>query len=130
MDIAKICAVAVCTTLLCLLLRGKDSSAAMLVAIGGGVCITLYMLPAAASVFSGMSDILAAGGIDSSVCTNLVKVTGIAYFTEICSGLCRDSGESALAAKLDIAGRVAILTLTVPAVKNLIDTICNALTLI
>ena len=130
MDTAKICAAAICATLLCLLLRQKNPAAAMLVALAGGLCVTAFMLPMLSDVFSGLTDIMAVGGIDSAKCTNIIKVIGIAYFTEICGGLCRDAGESALAAKLELAGRIAVLALTVPVVKNLIEVICDALSLL
>ena len=130
MDTAKICASAICATLFCLLLRQKNPAAAMLVALAGGLYVTVCLLPTLGEVFAGLSDIMAAGGIDSAKCINIIKVTGIAYFTEICSGLCRDAGESALAAKLEIAGRVAVLALTVPVVKGLIEVISDALSLL
>lgn len=53
----------------------------------------------------------------------LLKVLGVAYLAQFASQVCRDAGESALAMKVEIAGRVTILGLSVPVLKTVLEMI-------
>ena len=44
----------------------------------------------------------------------ILKITGIAYITQIGSELCIDANEKALASRVEMAGKIAICILTVP----------------
>ena len=57
----------------------------------------------------------------------LIKITGIAYLSEFATNICKDSGETAIASKVELAGRVIIIAMSVPILGALIDTITNIL---
>lgn len=130
MDIAKIAAVAVTGTLLATLLRSKNPMFAALIALGCAVVMAVSTLSSLGEIFTGFQTLFESGGIDPTYYKNVIKVIGVAYFTEITSSLCRDAGESAIAAKLDMAGRILVLVLTMPAVTQLMSVIIEALSLI
>lgn len=130
MDIAKIAGIAIVGMLLSVTLRGKSPAAATLIALGATLVMTAMTLSGFEAIFNGFSELIEAGGIEPLYYKSLIKVIGVAYFTDIISGICRDAGEGAVAAKLEIAGRVMILTLTMPVVVRLIEVIINALSLI
>jgi stage III sporulation protein AD len=44
----------------------------------------------------------------------VMKVLGIAYLTELAAGICRDTGEQALAQRVELGGKVLILLLAIP----------------
>lgn len=130
MDIAKIAGVAIIGMLLSVMLRSKNPAAAALVALGSALVMTAMTLGGFESIFSGFSELIEAGGIEPQYYKSVIKVIGVAYFTDIISGLCRDAGEGAVAAKLEIAGRVTVLMLTLPVVTRLMEVIIDALSLI
>lgn len=130
MDIAKIAAVALAGTLMAVLLRTKNPAGAAIVALAAAAVMAAYMLDGFKTVFEGFSALIEAGGIEPDCYKSIIKVIGVAYFTEITAGLCRDAGESAIAAKLEIAGRLGVLALTVPIVAQLMTVIINALALL
>lgn len=43
-----------------------------------------------------------------------MKAVGLGYVTEISSGICRDLGEGATAARLEMCGRLSILAVGLP----------------
>jgi stage III sporulation protein AD len=49
----------------------------------------------------------------------LLKVLGIAYLTTIGASLTADLGETALAAKVELAGKLLILVLAVPVLSGI-----------
>lgn len=130
MDIAKIAAIALSGTLLAVILRQKSPALAALVALAATAVMAGMLLDSFRVIFDGFSALIESGGIAPEYYKSIIKVIGVAYFTEITAGLCRDAGESAIAAKLEIAGRLGVMALTVPIVARLMTVIINALSLL
>ena len=57
----------------------------------------------------------------------LVKITGIAFLTELAVSICKDSGESAIASKVDLGGKVIIVTMSIPIISSMLETILKIL---
>ena len=51
----------------------------------------------------------------------LIKVLGVGYLTQFAVTLCKDAGESAIAAKVELAGKVAVLLLSLPVFEYVLD---------
>jgi len=47
----------------------------------------------------------------------LIKITGIAFLTEFAVSICKDAGESAIGSKLDLGGKVIIITMSIPIIS-------------
>ena len=50
-----------------------------------------------------------------------LKALGIAYITSFVADMCRDFGQTALASKAELAGKLAIFTLAIPLLQTLLD---------
>ena len=57
------------------------------------------------------------------VLTIILKVIGISYVVEFAASVCKDSGESAIASKVEFAGKCIILVLGMTIIGNFVDTI-------
>ena len=57
----------------------------------------------------------------------LIKITGIAFLTEFAVSICKDSGESAIASKIDIGGKVTIIAISIPIISSLLETVIKVL---
>ena len=53
----------------------------------------------------------------------LIKITGIAFLTEYAVSVCKDAGETAIANKMDMGGKVIIVSMSVPIIASLLETI-------
>jgi stage III sporulation protein AD len=53
----------------------------------------------------------------------VLKITGIAYIAEFGAEICNDAGESAIASKIELAGKVIITVLAVPIITSMLDLI-------
>ncbi len=51
----------------------------------------------------------------------LLKALAVCYITQMASDCCKDAGESAIASKLEIAGKIAILSLSLPLFQRLVE---------
>ena len=130
MDITKVAAIAIVGMLLSSLLKKNNPAIALCVIISVCIAIIAVLADDLQTIITEFGELLDTGGIGNSGYKSIIKVIGVAYFTEICSGLCKDAGESALAAKLDIAGRICILSFTLPLISELIKVIMDAISLI
>lgn len=59
--------------------------------------------------------------------TLLIKITGIAILTEFAVSICKDSGETAIASKIDMGGKVMMISMSIPIMAGLLETILKIL---
>ena len=55
----------------------------------------------------------------------MMKALGIAMCSRICADICRDCGETAIATKVEIGGKVGILLLSIPLLQQITNSINN-----
>jgi stage III sporulation protein AD len=55
----------------------------------------------------------------------ILKIIGIAYIAEFTSHITKDAGQGAIAAKVELAGKILILAMAVPILTVMIETIIN-----
>lgn len=65
--------------------------------------------------------------VNNTFITILLKITGISILTEFAVSICKDSGESAIASKIDLGGKIIILSMSVPIITSLLETLLNLL---
>ncbi len=65
--------------------------------------------------------------INNQFLTLLIKITGIAFLTEFAVSICKDSGETAIANKMDMGGKVVIVSMSIPIISGLLETIVKVL---
>ncbi|MBP3255284.1 MAG: hypothetical protein J6M60_02190 [Clostridia bacterium] len=65
--------------------------------------------------------------INREFITLLIKMTGIAILTEFAVSICKDSGEAAIASKLDMGGKVIMVSMSIPIIAGLLETILKLL---
>ena len=55
----------------------------------------------------------------------LLKIIGVGYLVEFSAGVCIDSGNSSIADKIVLAGKVLIFSLSIPIISNLFNMIMD-----
>lgn len=61
--------------------------------------------------------------IDSAYIVILLKLIGIAYICEFASGISKDAGYSAVAAQIELTGKLTMLLVSLPVLMQVIETI-------
>ncbi len=118
MNVISIGAFCVCAALLALSVKQLRPDIGQVISIGAAA-VTLYVtLPYIKEVIDAVKSFAAYRGYGVYYIEPIIKITGIAYITELGSSLCRDCGENALAARAEMAGKVAICILTVPIARE------------
>ena len=57
----------------------------------------------------------------------LIKITGIAFLSEFAVSICKDSGESAIASKIELGTKIIIISMSIPIINALINTVVKIL---
>lgn len=89
--------------------------------IGSVLLIFLYLYPYIKDIIDFYYEYADYGGIDDSYLKIVLKSVGIALLTQFSSDICKDSGQSALAGKIEFAGKLLIAVLSLPVAKALIE---------
>lgn len=115
-------------TALCALsvLRSYKPEWAPFLRLSASVVLLGAILSLAAGVLSDMTTLLD-DALPADTRRILLRSLGLAFATELCAGICRDSGETALAAWVETAGRLEILVLALPLVRAVADTVAELL---
>ena len=127
MDIIKIIGIGFIAVIIIILIKQYRPEFAMYVSIGAGILIFSII----ASKMSGIIEILknfsTKASINNEFLVLLTKITGIAVLTEFAVSICKDSGESAIANKVDLGGKVIIMSMSIPIMASLLETIISIL---
>ena len=123
MDTFSLIGFAVVTAVLSCAVRQFNNTAGINVALAGGAFILLSIIAKASGVAAALSLAAASGGLDGESVAVIVKAIGIAYTTQIAAALCRDLGETALAVKTELVGRIMLMTLAVPLILTITETL-------
>ena len=66
-------------------------------------------------------------GIDQDLFVILLKIIGVGYLVEFSAGICSDSGNTSIANKVVLAGKILIFLLSMPIIKNLFEMVMDLL---
>lgn len=112
--------VLLCGALLCVLLRSQRPELALCLSVAAGVLTVFFLLRPVVPLADSIRDLLEAGGMASSYFSVIVKAAGICLATQLTADTCRDAGETALAGKAELVGRVLLLALAVPLFRQIL----------
>ena len=130
MDIIKLSGIAVTGAVISITLKKSRPEISILVSITTGIIILYSVLNVLGDVMSGITEIIEASGIDMKYFTVISKIIATAYICEITGEICRDSGEGAIAAKIEMAGKLIIMTMSLPLVKSFLEVCINAVSMV
>lgn len=121
MEIIQIVGLGIVAVIMILVLKAQKPELAIQVSIITGIIIFLFVVNKLSAVISLLNTYAAKANIDVSYMALLLKIIGIAYIAEFGAEVCRDAGESAIASKIELAGKVIVIILAVPIMTSLLD---------
>lgn len=119
MDIFKVVAFAIVSTILVVLLKEQRKDIALILTIFASLAIVLFAIDKIGEVLNLLNNLADKSGISKDYLLIIIKVTGIAYIVEFGKNICIDAGQTSIATKLEIAGKVVIVTLSIPIISSL-----------
>ena len=120
-DIFKILAILLIAAIFSLVLKGKSSEYAILVSIGAGIITAMLILKHLSVAISSLKAYITDYGIETEYFKVALKALGIGYITSFIADTCRDSGQTSLASKAELAGKAAIFILSLPLLMSVLN---------
>ena len=127
MKILAIVGLAILTAVLATLMRRYHKEYAMLLSVLGGGLILFMIFQNFTPALSSITDMLSASGVSGEYTIILIKTLGTCFLAQFAADACRDAGESSLASKVELAGKVAVILMAFPLFEAIANT---AITLI
>lgn len=125
--VLKITALCIAVAMICAALRLQRPELATAVSLAGGLAALAMALSDIAGAGDWLADFRRLLGEDSDVAVVILKGAGIAVVAELGTQLCADAGERALAGRIALASRLAMLGLCVPMLSRITALITGAL---
>lgn len=123
MDIASIVGFGLIAAVLSILLKQYKPEYAILMSIGAGVVMLMLITVSAAPLFEAVESLLVSSNMPIEYIEILFKSLGICFLTQIACDTCKDAGESAIASKIELAGRVSVLIISIPLFTKILSVV-------
>ena len=127
MDIIKIIGIGLIALIVIIIIKQYRPEFAVYVSLIAGALILLLILDKMSGVINLLTNLANKTSINKDFIFLLIKITGIAFLTEFAVSICKDAGESAIATKIDMGGKVMIVAISIPIISSLLETIVKIL---
>ena len=123
MEIVKIIIIGVVTSIATIVLKQFKPDTAILASLAGGIIILISLVNYLGQIVGQFAQIVNKTNIDFSLFSSVLKIVGVGYLTEFGANICQDAGNSSVADKVLLAGKIIILCLALPIVSSMLTTI-------
>lgn len=123
LDILQITGIGIIATVIIIVIKAQRPEIAIQISIITGVVVFLLIAGKLSAVIQLLDSISKKADISAGYLSTLIKIIGIAYIAEFGAEVCRDAGESAVASKVELAGKVVIILLAVPIITSLLEVV-------
>ena len=107
-------------TVLALILGQYRPEFRMLVTAAVALLLMAMVLEQLSPVLEQLRSTMELTGLTGDYAAVLFKAVGICLLTQLAGDACRDSGESSIASKIELAGRAAILLTAMPLIQEVL----------
>ena len=103
-----------CAAVLATVLRAQRPELALGLSIMAGVLVVGVLFKQLTPLLASLRRMMTVGGLSDGVLTVVLRAAGVCFVTQWAADTCRDVGQTALAGKAELTGRVLLLLMTVP----------------
>ena len=126
-DVIKIVGIAFISLILIIIIKQYRPEFALYLSLIAGILILYLVLDNLTNVIQLLKQICDQSGMNRQFLEILIKMTGIAFLAEFAISICKDSGESAIASKVELGSKAVIISMSIPIIYNLLEIILNIL---
>ena len=127
MEVIKIIGIALIALIIIILLKQYRPEFAVYISLLTGVLILVLVMDQLAGIISLLQSLANKTSINMTFLSLLTKITGIAFLSEFAVSICRDSGEGAIASKIEIGSKIVIISMSIPIISSLLEIILKIL---
>lgn len=127
MEIIKIIGIALVALIIIIMLKQYRPEYAIFISILTGVLILFLVMDRLTGIVNLIQSIQSKYSINTQFIALLIKITGIAFLSEFAVSICKDSGEAAIASKIELGSKIIIISMSIPIISSLLEIILKIL---
>jgi len=127
MDVIKIAAIGLIAATLAITIKKTNPEIALQISIVAGILIFLMIINYLTQAIDYVKELASKYPEGLEAITTVLKVIGIAYICEFAVQIIKDAGEEAIATKVELAGKLVIMILTLPMLGNFLELVMGLL---
>lgn len=127
MEIIKIIGIDFIALIIIIMLKQYRPEYAIFISILTGILILFLVMDRLTGIINLIETIQDKFSINTQFIALLIKITGIAFLSEFAVSVCKDSGEAAIASKIEIGSKIIIISMSIPIISSLLEIILKIL---
>lgn len=127
MEVTKIIGIGLIALILIIILKQYKPEFVIYVSLIAGALIMLISFSKISGIIDLINNLSSRLSVHREFISLLIKITGIAIITEFAVSICKDSNETAIASKVDMGGKVIMVSMSIPIIAGLLETILKIL---
>lgn len=127
MEIIKIIGIGLISLIIIVLLKQYKPEFVIYISIATGILILIFVIDKLSDIINLLQSFANKTSINSTFLALLIKITGIAFLSEFAVSICKDSGESSIASKIEIGTKIIIISMSIPIISSLLEIILSIL---
>ena len=127
MEVIKIIGIALVALIIIVLLKQYKPEYTIFISLLAGALIILLVMDKLTGIINLLQSLANKTSINSTFLLLLIKITGIAFLSEFAVSICKDSGEAAIANKIEIGTKIIIISMSIPIITSLLEIILKLL---
>ena len=127
MDVIKVIGIGLIALIIIVIVRQYKPEFTLYVSLLAGASILLLVMDKLSEIINLLTALSNKTALNNEFLKLLIKITGIAFLTEFAVSICKDTGETAIANKVDMGGKVIIVAMSIPIISSLLETIIDVL---
>ncbi len=126
-DIIKIVGIGLIALIIIVIVKQYRPEFVLYISLIAGALIIMLIMNKVGAIIELLSSLSSKTALNNEFLVLLIKITGIAFLTEFTVSICKDTGETAIASKVDLGGKVLIISMSIPIIASLLETIIKIL---
>lgn len=127
MEIVKIVGIGLIALIIIIILKQYKPEFVIYVSLIAGAMILFLVMNNISGIITMLTNLSNKVSVNGQFLELLIKITGIAFLTEFAVSICKDSGETAIASKVDLGGKVIIISMSIPIISSLLESVLKIL---
>ncbi len=127
MEIIKIIGIALIALIIIIMLKQYRPEYAIFISILTGVLMLFLVMDRLTGIINLIESIQSKFSINTQFIALLIKITGIAFLSEFAVSICKDSGEAAIASKIELGSKIIIISMSIPIISSMLEIILKIL---
>lgn len=125
MDYIKIMGIGLIGVISIVIIKEYKPEFAIYISIACTILILAIVFEKLKGIITFIENITSKSKIDNEMIKIILKITGISILIDFAVNLCKDSNVNSIGNKIDLAGKVIIISMSIPIISKTLESLIN-----